>query len=127
VTEIEVVDVVAVLRTELAAGESVDEFDITVNDETGAIECATDDWTLLIEGVPETPAAWIAIDEEPENEAEFERAQRDTMNPAEVQALIRADAALGGLLSQALDASGDPFSQHVARALVEGRGQRVEG
>jgi hypothetical protein len=117
VTVFEVSDVVAALRTELAAGESTDEFDISVNDETGAIECATDDWTLLIEGVPETPAAWMAIDEEPEDEAGFERARRDAILPREEEALVRANTALDGLLSQALDASNDPFSQHVARAL----------
>lgn len=109
-----VVDVVAALRRALAAGESEDEFDITVNDETGAIECATDDWTLLIDGVPEAPRAWLAIDNEPDDPEQYPRARRAVMRSAEEQALRQADAELNGLLSQALTASEDPFSAHVA-------------
>ena len=117
-TAIEVSDVVAALRSALSAGESEDEFNISVNDETGAIECATDDWTLLIEGVPDgNPLAWMAIDEEPENEAGFLRARRGAINPAEEAALRQVDSTLGGLLTQALAASEDPFSQHVAASL----------
>lgn len=116
-TAFEVSDVVAALRSALSAGESEDEFNISVNDETGAIECATDDWTLLIEGVPETPMAWMAIDEEPEDEAGFLRARRGAINPAEEAALRQVDQTLEGLLTQALAASDDPFSQHIAASL----------
>ena len=123
-TDVEVSDVVAALRTALAAGESEDEFDITVDDQTGAIECATDDWTLLIEGVPETPMAWLAIDDEPDDPYQFPRARRAVMSSAEEQALRRADAALDGLLGRALAASEDPFSQHMAAVL---RGSRDSG
>ena len=116
-TAYEVSDVVAALRSELSAGESADEFDITVNDETGAIECATDDWTLLIEGVPESPVAWMAIEDEPEDPDQYPRARRAVLRSVEEQALRRVDAALEGLLSRALEASDDPFSQHLATAL----------
>lgn len=114
---VEVSDVVAALRTELAAGESEDEFDITIDDETGAIECATDDWTLLIEGVPGSPMAWLAIENEPDDPDQYPRARRAVMRSAEEQALRRVDVALEGLLTRALEASADPFSQHVAEAL----------
>ena len=40
-TAYEVSDVVAALRTELTAGEPDDEFDIRINDDTGAIECGS--------------------------------------------------------------------------------------
>ncbi len=118
-TTFTVSDVVAALRAELAAGEPEDEFDITIDDETGAIECATDDWTLLIEGVPETPVAWMAIENEPEEPEQYPRARRAVIRSVEEQALRRVDTTLAGMLTQALEASGDPFSQHVAAALTE--------
>ena len=116
-TAFAVSDVVAALRTELGSAESEDEFDLTVNDETGAIECATDDWTLLIEGVPESPMAWMAIENEPEEPEQYPRARRAVLRSVEEQALRRVDATLDGLLIRALQASGDPFSQHLASAL----------
>lgn len=116
-TAYEVSDVVAALRTELTAGEPDDEFDIRINDDTGAIECATDDWTLLIEGVPESPVAWMAIEDEPEEPEQYPRARRAVLRSVEEQALRRVDRTLDGLLTRALEASGDPFSQHLSSVL----------
>jgi hypothetical protein len=113
-----VADVVAALRGEMSVDLRPVEFDLTVDDETGEIELATDAWTLSIDGVPDAANAWVAIDAEPEAAHEYEKARQDAFRPIEIAALQRADQALDGLLTRALHASHDPFSEFVADSLA---------
>ena len=113
----EIADVVMVLRREMLVDCADDEFDVSVDDETGAIELATDDWTLQLEGVPEHPIAWFAIDNEPDSAADYPAARYDALRSVEEAALRRANVVLDDLLALALEASGDQFSGHVAGAL----------
>ena len=117
-SEFTVADVVSALRGEMSVDLKPVEFDLTVDDETGEIELATDDWTFSIDGLPNSPSAWIAIDAEPEYEHEYEKASKDAFRPIEIAALHRADQALDGLLSRALRASHDPFSEYFADVLA---------
>lgn len=112
-----VADVVAALREEMSVKLRRVEFDLTVDDETGDIELSTDDWTLAIAGVPDAPSAWVAIDAEPESAHEYEKARQDAFRPVEIEALQRADRSLDGLLTRALIASDDAFSQFFADVL----------
>jgi hypothetical protein len=102
-------------RERLLAVLSPDDFDVTVEDEQ-AIEIATDDWTLRIEGWPDG-AGWLAIDEEPDDQSEYERARRAVMSEAVERALADIDRQLGGAIVRSLIASGDPFSQDFAHVL----------
>jgi hypothetical protein len=112
-----VAGVVAILRESMRARLKPIEFDLTIDDETGEIQLITDAWTIGIEGVPEQPSAWLAIDAEPEHPNEFANALRDAFRPHELDALRTADAALNGLLTQALNASNDPLSTFFANTL----------
>ncbi|MER3439369.1 MAG: hypothetical protein C4346_18240 [Chloroflexota bacterium] len=102
-------------RERLRAVLSPDDFDVTVEDGQ-AIEIATDDWTLRIEGWPEG-AGWFAIDEEPDDQAGYARARRAVMSEAVERALADIDRLLGGVIVRSLLASGDPFSQDFAQVL----------
>ena len=112
-----VADIVAVLRREMLASIRPVEFDLKVDDETGEIELSTDDWTITIDIDPGPPSAWVAIDVEPEQSHEYDKARADAFRPQELAALQRTDQALDGLLTRALHASQDPFSQYVAESL----------
>ncbi len=103
-------------RERLLAVLSPDDFDATVEDEH-AIEIATDDWTLRIEDWPDG-AGWLAIDDEPDDPSEYERARRAVMSEAVERALADLDRQLGGAIVRSLIASGDPFSQDFAHALL---------
>ena len=112
-----VADVVAILRRELLVDLRPIEFDLTIDDETGDLQLATDSWTLAIEHPESAPSAWVAIDAEPDTDHEYEHALKDAFRPMEIAALRRANAALDGLLAAALIASTDSFSAFFARAL----------
>jgi hypothetical protein len=94
----------AALRTVL----DPDEFDVTPAP-AGALDVATDDWTLRFEDWPIGPA-WLAIDDEPDDPSAYASARRRVMSEAVERALAEADRAVGGALTRALRASGDPFT-----------------
>ncbi len=93
------------------------DYDLEPDDEAGTIEVTTDDWTLSIDGIPGKPVAYLSIDNEPDEESEYVQALHDVFRATERTALREANAELDGAISTALDASGDPFSQHLAAAL----------
>lgn len=105
------------LRQAMAAHCRAADYDLEPDETTGALEVTTDDWTLSIEGVPDETIAFLAIDNEPEVESEYMQALHDVLRATERTALREANAALGGAIAVALDASGDPFSQHLAAEL----------
>jgi hypothetical protein len=93
-----------------------EEFDVT-RGAAGDLDVSTDDWTLHVEGWPDG-VAWLAIDDEPDDPADFVSARRAVMSEAVERALAAADRAVGGALTRALDASGDAFTLSFADALA---------
>jgi hypothetical protein len=112
-------DIVELLRREMLVKSRPIEFDLTVANETGEIQLATDDWTLGIENLATSPSAWIAIDGEPDHPNEYERAREDSFRPHEIAALRRANLAIDGVLADWLNASQDPFSAYMASVLAQ--------
>lgn len=103
-------------RERLSAVLSPADFDVTVEDGQ-AIEIATDDWTLRIEGWPDG-IGWLAIDDEPDDPTAYGQARRSVMSEAVERALADVDRLLGGAIVRSLLASGDPFSHDFAHALL---------
>lgn len=116
-TSRDVSDVVAILKREMLIDCDPADFDLGVDDETGAIELSTDEWTLQIENISKTPVAWFAIDNEPETPDEYAMARHAVVRSVEEAALKRANNALDRLIAHALEASGDAFSHHIAQTL----------
>jgi hypothetical protein len=96
------------------------DFDLEPNEEAGAVEVTTDDWTLTFEGFPDAPVAYLAVDSEPVEPAEYARAIHDAFRATELRALAAANAAAGGAIVAALQASGDPFSQALGAVIAGG-------
>jgi len=90
------------------------DFDITEGPGENELDISTDDWTIHLEG------AWgfLAVDEEPEESAEFLKARRAAMSESVEQAIADADAELGGAISDALSVSGDPFTLDFVAAIA---------
>jgi hypothetical protein len=107
--------IVATLTAALRTVLDLDEFDVTPGT-TGDLDVSTDDWTLHIENWPNGPA-WLAIDDEPDDPSAYTTARRQVMNEEVERALAEADRAVGGALTRALQASGDPFTTDSANAL----------
>ena len=105
------------LRVAFTAHCRSEDFDLEPDVETGTIEVTTDDWTLTIEGIPGKLIAYLSIDNEPDEESEYVQTLHDVFRATERAALSEANDELSGAISTALDASGDPFSQHLAAAL----------
>ena len=120
---------VAALTAALEDVLDPDEFDAGDGGEPGQVELTTDDWTLVVAGLVEgaagvtgesaEPTAWLAIDDEPADPSHYRAARRAVMDEAVERALAAADRALGGALTTALLAGGDPFSADLAAALGE--------
>ncbi|MDP9469863.1 MAG: hypothetical protein M3Q71_04230 [Chloroflexota bacterium] len=108
---------IAALRDSFASLIEADEADVEAGPAFGEVEVVGETWTLHLEGLPETPRAWLAIDDEPENAAEIRAAREAAVGPEAMAALVRADTVLGGALSCALSESDDPLSLDLAAAL----------
>jgi hypothetical protein len=94
-----------------------DEFDVVL-DSDGELNVSTDDWTIHVEDWPDGPA-WIAIDEEPENEADYPAALSKVASPEILAALAKIDSQADGGLVNALVTGGDPFSQTLVKRLED--------
>ncbi len=84
------------------------------------IAVAGDAWTLYLSGWPGPATAFVAIEDEPTEDAGadmVEAAWRAVVSGDAVAAMSMADMELEGALSTALDASGDPLSQSIATAV----------
>jgi hypothetical protein len=117
-SELTLAAIVETMRRELLVRLKPIEFDLNGDDATGEIELATDGWTVSLSGIPANPIAWVAIDAEPDSVHEYDNARRDAFRANEIEALRAVDQALDGLLTRALTASQDPFSAHIAAALI---------
>ena len=77
-------------------------------------------WTLHLEGWPDRPLGWLALDEEPEDTKELRAARIAAMGSEAMTALIQADAQLNGGIRGALIATDDPLSLDLAAAFDSG-------
>jgi|RhiMetdeSRZDD1v2_1073273.scaffolds.fasta_scaffold2982411_1 hypothetical protein len=89
--------------------------DIVPDGHLRALYVCADEWTVNIEWARDV--AWLAIDDEPDDPASFERARRAVMSAAVEEAWRSIDAELGGYMVDALIRSGDPFSIAFANAI----------
>ena len=108
------------LNDALARSLDDDAYDVTVNDDDGTIELATDEWTLVIESWP-AGIAYLALDDEPD------ASDPDALNEALAQLIGPARAPLAavngsadGQLVAALTRTRDPLSNALARVLSNG-------
>ncbi len=84
------------------------------------IAVAGDAWTLYLSGWPGPATAFVAIEDEPSDDAgadTVEAAWRAVVSGDAVTAIGMADMELEGALTAALDASGDPLSRSIATAV----------
>lgn len=115
-------DVVIALQeafADLIASEDVDV--LPREGESGNdIAVAGEQWTLYLEGWPGPEVAFIAVEDEPEEDAapaEVEQTWRAAIPESALAALADADRRLGGVLRSLLIATGDPVSVSVAENL----------
>jgi hypothetical protein len=97
-------EIAAALRSELDARLDAVDFDLV--DKGDEIDVATDDWTLHLDA----RTGWIAIDNEPEDEAAYGTSLRDAFQLREIEAIRAANAAVDGAIAALLEKSGDPLS-----------------
>jgi hypothetical protein len=105
------------IESALSDALAEEDFNVTVDQDGGEATIEADEWTLQLASVEGALTAFLAIDEEPENEASYPAAVRAALGKGVEDALIDADQELGGALSTALIASGDPFSTTFAGVL----------
>ncbi|CAN5747883.1 hypothetical protein BH23CHL4_BH23CHL4_19250 [soil metagenome] len=93
-----------------------DSFEIVPDGQSRALYVSADDWTVNIEW--ERGIAWLAVDDEPDDAAGYERARRALMSEAVEDAWRAIDNELAGFLVDALQRSGDAFSIAFANAIA---------
>lgn len=106
-----------VIDEALSEALAEDDFDISIDEGNSEAAIEADEWTLQLTATAGELTGFLAVDDEPEGEAEYAAAWRDALGPAVTAALAEADRQLAGALSAALIASGDPFSNAFAEAL----------
>jgi hypothetical protein len=109
--------VAAVLENTLAPLVAAGALDVELDAEAGELEAIAEEWTLHLEGWPQQPLAWLALDDEPDNPGEVPAALLAVLDPTTLTALARADWRLGGDLVAALRAVHDPLSDELAETL----------
>ncbi len=115
-------EAVAALHSAFAALIESQDADIlpAEGDDRNDIAVAGDAWTLYLSGWPGLGTAFVAIEEEPAEDAGpdiVEAAWRAVVSDEAVAAMILADTQLDGALTTALDASGDALSASIATAV----------
>lgn len=109
--------VAAILDETLAALVAVGALDVELDAESGELEVVGEEWTLHLEGWPQQPLAWLALDDEPDDPAEIPAALLAVLDPKTLASLARADGRLGGDLVAALRAAHDPLADELADTL----------
>lgn len=104
----------AVLTAALAATNA----DMLPTDQPDELDVSGDDWTLHLEGWPDQPLAWLALDDEPEETMDRRSELRRALGADVLAALAAADTQLSGRLGEALRAGADPLSIDLADALA---------
>jgi hypothetical protein len=97
-----------------------DAYDLSMNEDDGTVELATDDWTLVLETWP-AGIAYLALDDEPETDdpAELQALMRQLIGPA-LRPLTTLNAATDGQLAAALTRTSDPLSNTLAGLVKSG-------
>lgn len=85
-------------------------------------DLAADNWTLRLEGLPDSPWGFLAIDDEPDDPAEFGQAIAKSLGASTVAAFVALDRDVNGELSAALARSGDALSKEFVTVLSTGAG-----
>jgi hypothetical protein len=94
-----------------------DAYDISLSEDDGTIEVATDDWTLVIESWP-AGIAYLALDDEPDTtDPDQLRTAMARLIGAAAGPLTAANNAADGLLIAALIRTRDPLSNALAGVL----------
>jgi hypothetical protein len=103
-----------------AMAELIEQGDVDlVRSEDGLeLDLFGDEWTVHLEGWPDNPAAFAAIDDEPDDPAALPAARAGIIDAPIHAALRDLDRMLDGALQAALTASGDPLSIDLAAALA---------
>ena len=91
--------------------------DVVRSDDGLELDLFGDEWTVHLEGWPGSPAAFAAIDDEPDDPAAIPAARAGIIDAPIHAALQNLDRRLDGALRAALTASGDPLSFDLAAAL----------
>lgn len=110
-----VVEAVWAAMGELEADGAVD---IEVAEDGLEVDVLGDEWTVHLEGWPERPVAFLAIDDEPDDPKKLAKVRARAIPPAVEAALAEIDGRLDGGLRAALVASGDPLSIDLAAAFA---------
>ena len=94
-----------------------DAYDLSLNEDDGFIELATDEWTLVLETWP-AGIAYLAMDDEPESDdpAELRALMTNLIGPA-LRPLTAVNTASEGQLAAALTRTSDPLSNVLAGLL----------
>jgi hypothetical protein len=102
------------LEPALIAALGEDGFDLGLDEDTGTIELATDDWTLVLEDWP-VGIGFLAMDDEPSasSGAELSLAMKSLVGNA-LPPLRAADHYADGAISTALSRTSDPLSNSLA-------------
>lgn len=115
-------EAVAAMQSAFAALVESQDADIlpTEGDDQNDIAVAGDAWTLYLSGWPGLGMAFVAIEEEPEEDADptaVEAAWRSAVPEPAMAAMVVADLELDYALTSALIASADPLSMSLASAI----------
>jgi len=113
--------VATIVEESLAALIAADAVEVALDAATGELEAIAEDWTLHLEGWPDRPLAWLALDDEPDDTAQIPIAVVAAFDAATLAALAAVDERLGGALVAALRAAHDPLSDELADALEAAR------
>ena len=85
------------------------------------IALAGDVWTLYLSGWPGPATAFVAVEDEPDEDADsnaVEAAWRSAVPSTVIDAMAVADMEMDGALTAALIASADPLSASIAKAIL---------
>lgn len=116
----EIERIISVVRTHLLTVMHEEDFDLAPGNDD-LLDISTDHWTIHLEN----GSGFLAIDEEPADSAAFATSRHAVMSEKVELALAAADRELGGTLSAALAASGDPFTLDFV-ATLSGRQSTAE-
>jgi choline dehydrogenase-like flavoprotein len=94
-----------------------DAFELSLNASAGELDVVGDEWTLHFEGLPTQPLAWLAVDDEPDDPAEFPAVIHAYLDDETLAMLGAVDHSLGQVISAAMKASRDPLSLALADRL----------
>jgi hypothetical protein len=112
-------DLIDQLEPALIAALGENGFDLGIDDDSGAIELATDDWTLVLEAWPDG-IGFVASDDEPSasNDAELTDALIKLFGKG-LAPLRNVDRYADGAISAALARTSDPLSNGLAALLKQ--------